>query len=562
MTQKSRIAGLLRRKILILDGAMGTELYKRGLPAGVCPEAWCLAHPEAVAAIHAAYRAAGADCVYSATFGANRVKLGQYQLTDVHGTNRTLAAIAKEAVGPKGLVAGDIGPTGRFVEPFGDLPFAEAVEIFREQAEGLLAGGVDGFVIETMLDIQEARAALIAVREVSDLFAIVTMTYEKNGRTLNGTDPVTALVTLQELGADAVGCNCSAGPEAMLEMIAAMKPYAKVPLLAKPNAGLPQLVGEETLFDMDAAAFAAFGGRFAAAGVNLMGGCCGTTPDHIAALTRSLSAARPAAPVRRSLVAASSARHALILERGNPLAIVGGRLNAAENEALRRVVSAGEVGPLRQAIREQDKEGAALLQVKMAAPGLDEGEILARVLGQISPTTRLPLMIDVERVEEIDGLLRRYPGRVLIRAAGGGENRAALLSAAARYGALPVLGCRPEAGMTLCRAQIRKTIAEARRHGFTKEGIVVDVSAGGEALPSPEALRTALGLMAWCAEKAGCRTLLDLTGIGRGLPERTWLQASLLAAAQAAGLSLAVVDPAIAELRQIRTAGDLLHQAR
>jgi 5-methyltetrahydrofolate--homocysteine methyltransferase len=345
MTQKSRIAGLLRRKILILDGAMGTELYKRGLTAGVCPEAWGLAHPEAVAGIHAAYRAAGADGVYSATFGANRIKLGRYDLTDVRGTNRTLAGIAKKAVGPKGFVLGDIGPTGRFVEPFGDLPFAEAVGIFREQAEGLLAGGVDGFVIETMLDIQEARAALIAVREISDLFTIVTMTYEKNGRTLNGTDPVTALVTLQELGADAVGCNCSAGPEAMLAMIAAMKPYAKVPLLAKPNAGLPQLIGEETVFDMDPEAFAAFGGSFAKSGVNLMGGCCGTTPDHIAALARSLAAAQPVAPVRRSLAAVSSARHAVILERGNPLAIVGGRLNAAENEPFVKSCRPGRSDP-------------------------------------------------------------------------------------------------------------------------------------------------------------------------------------------------------------------------
>ncbi len=295
MNPKSRILSLLRQRVLILDGAMGTELQKRGMPSGVCPEAWCLAHPEAVAEIHAAYREAGADIVYTSTFGANRLKMGQYNLTNVRETNRSLAEIAVRAAGG-GLVAGDIGPTGHFVEPFGDVPFEDSVALFREQVQGLLEGGVDLFVIETMMDIQEARAALIAVREISDLFCMVTMTYEKHGRTLNGTDPVSALVTLQSLGADAVGCNCSAGPEGMLGLIAAMKPHAAVPLVAKPNAGLPKLVGDATVFDLDAAGFAGFGGPLAAAGVNLMGGCCGTTPAHIRALRDALTAVKPVAP--------------------------------------------------------------------------------------------------------------------------------------------------------------------------------------------------------------------------------------------------------------------------
>ena len=321
--------------------------------------------------------------------------MGQYGLANVRETNRELAAIAKRAVGAKGLVAGDIGPTGHFVEPFGDLPFEEAVALFREQAEGLLEGGVDCFVIETMMDIQEARAALIAVRELSDLFTIVTMTYEKHGRTLNGTDPVAALVTLQGLGADAVGCNCSLGPDAMLGMIAAMKPHARVPLVAKPNAGLPRLVGEETVFDLDAAAFAAFGGRFAAAGVNLMGGCCGTTPAHIGALRDALAAERPVAPVEGVGAAVSSARSAQILDRGKAPVIVGGRLSAADDEPLRQALSAGEMGPVRQTVREQEKEGASILRLKIGAPGLDEAETLGKLLEQLSPTTRTPFLIDV-----------------------------------------------------------------------------------------------------------------------------------------------------------------------
>jgi 5-methyltetrahydrofolate--homocysteine methyltransferase len=556
MIHGERIAGLLRAKVLILDGAMGTELQKRGLPAGFCPEAWCLANPAAVAQIHASYREAGADIVYSATFGANRAKMAQYGLANVRETNRELAAIAKGAVGTKGLVAGDIGPTGHFVEPFGDLPFEEAVALFREQAEGLLEGGVDCFVIETMMDIQEARAALIAVRELSDRFTIVTMTYEKHGRTLNGTDPVAALVTLQGLGADAVGCNCSLGPDAMLGMIAAMKPHARVPLVAKPNAGLPRLVGEETVFDLDAAAFAAFGGRFAAAGVNLIGGCCGTTPAHIGALGAALAAERPVAPAEGVGAAVSSARSAQILDQGKTL-VVGGRLSAADDEPLRQSLSSGEMGPVRQAVREQEKEGASILRLKIGAPDLDEAITLGKLLAQLSPTTRAPFLIDCERIGAAETALRRYPGCPLLGAAGGREAWAGVFTVARRYGSVPVLRCRPEDGSAAGRAVIREIIAEARRHGFPKERIAIDITAAG-AVPQPATIRTSLDFISWCSGNVGCRTLLDLTGLGRGLPERQWLQAAILAAAQASGLTLVVIDPAFRELMHIQAAGSLL----
>ncbi len=551
MNLNSRILNLLRQRVLILDGAMGTELHKRGLPAGVCPEAWCLAHPAAVAEIHADYREAGADVVYTSTFGANRLKMGQYGLTNVRETNRLLAEIAVRAAG-KGLVAGDIGPTGHFVEPFGDVPFEDSVALFREQVQGLLEGGVDLFVIETMMDIQEARAALIAVREISDLFCMVTMTYEKHGRTLNGTDPVSALVTLQSLGADAVGCNCSAGPEGMLGLIAAMKPHATVPLVAKPNAGLPKLVGDATVFDLSAAGFAGFGGPLAAAGANLMGGCCGTTPAHIRALRDTLTAVKPVAPLHRALAAASSARNTVILEEGRPLTVVGGRLNAAENEAVRQGILSGDPGPARQTARAQEKEGAQILLLKVGAAGVDETEATRQILEQLAPTTRSSFLLAAGRVETVGQTLRFYPGRLLVHVAGD-EASTALLPVIAKYGAIPVLRIATMDGMLVDRAVVRKAVADARAHGFAKEEIVIDCTPPAQ---SPEALRAALGMISWCAQSLGCRTLLDLTGVGKGLPEQSWLQASLLAAAQASGLTLAVVDPGTAELMQIRTAGD------
>jgi len=259
MDAKKRILSIIEKRVLILDGATGTELQRRGMPQGACPEQWCLENQGIIKSIHKDYMMAGSDVVYTCTFGANRVKLSQYGSFNIQATNRKLAELARDAVGENMLIAGDIGPTGRFVQPFGDLEFEEAVDIFKEQVKGLLEGSVDLFIIETQMDIQEARAALIAVKETCDKFTMVTMTYEKGGRTLNGTDPVSALVTLESLGADAVGCNCSTGPEGMIPYIEAMKPHASVPLVAKPNAGMPRLVNNKTVFDMKPETFASFG---------------------------------------------------------------------------------------------------------------------------------------------------------------------------------------------------------------------------------------------------------------------------------------------------------------
>ena len=294
MAEIGKIKSLLTKNIIILDGASGTELQKKGLPGGVCPEKWCLDNPQIIQDLYASYQKAGAQIVYTCTFGANRFKLKQYGVKEnSYQINYELARLAKLAVDKKALVAGDIGPTGLFIEPFGPLAFEEAVDAFKEQVRGLIDGGCDLIVIETMIDIQEARAALLAVKEIKDIFTIVSMTYEKDGHTLGGTDPVTALITLQSLGANAVGCNCSTGPEKMVEFIAAMKPYATVPLVAKPNAGIPRLEGGKTIFEMDAKTFASFGRKLAKAGANMLGGCCGTTPAHIQKLAKATAGSKP-----------------------------------------------------------------------------------------------------------------------------------------------------------------------------------------------------------------------------------------------------------------------------
>jgi 5-methyltetrahydrofolate--homocysteine methyltransferase len=562
MDGRKRIQRLLKKKILILDGATGTELQKRGMPAGACPEVWCRENPEAIGAIHRAYRQAGSDLVYTCTFGGNRLKLSQYGIGDVRGVNRDLAALARRAVGAGTLVAGSIGPTGHFVEPFGDLVFEDAVGIFREQAEGLLDGGVDCFVIETMMDIQEARAALIAVRELGSFFSLVTMTFEKEGRTLNGTDPVTALITLQSLGADAVGCNCSTGPSAMLEFVEAMKPYATVPLVAKPNAGMPRLSGGRTIFDMDAPSFGAFAGRFAAAGVNLVGGCCGTEPDHIRELAQALRDAAPVPPRRKSLGAVSSARNFLLFDRDRPLMIVGERLNPTGKKALQQELLEGKTAIVRQMAREQEKQGADLLDVNVGVPGIDEVGAIRTVVSLLATITGLPLVIDSSRVETMEAALRCYPGRALINSISGEKEKLArLLPLAARYGAMFILlpltdGEVPETAARR-REVVQDVFREAKAYGFTKDDIVIDglvMTVASNPGAGLEAVRT----VDWCANTFGCRTLLGLSNVSFGMPERQWINATFLAMAQAHGLSMAIANPASDEIMNTKFAGDVL----
>ncbi|TFG37585.1 MAG: 5-methyltetrahydrofolate--homocysteine methyltransferase, partial [Syntrophobacterales bacterium] len=559
---KSRIEKLLKRRIVILDGATGTELQKRGMHSGVCPELWCLDNTSIIEEIHSDFRKAGADVVYTSTFGANRIKLGQYGLSDVEGTNRELALIARRAVGAEGLVAGDMGSTGRFVEPFGDLAFEEAVEIFKEQARGLAEGGVDLFVIETMMDIQEARAALIAVKEIAGKFTVVTMTYEKDGRNLNGTDPVTALITLQSLGADAVGCNCSTGPGEMVKLIEAMKPYSTVPLVAKPNAGIPQLVGNKTVFSMKPLEFSFFGKEFVSKGVTLIGGCCGTTPEHIQALKEAVAGEKPLPPARRSLSAVSSARRSLVFERNTPLLIVGERINPTGKKALQVELVEGRTALVRKMAEEQEERGADLLDVNVGVPGIDEKKAMREVINVLSVTTVLPLVIDSANAETMEEALRLYPGRALLNSISGEEEKLQkLLPLAAKYGAMFILLPLADRGVPDTAAEREEIIKEiykrAKRHGHTKDdfiadGLVMSVSS------NPGAPLETLKTVEWCSRRFKCNTLLGLSNVSFGMPERRWLNAAFLAMAVERGLTAAIANPEVEELMNFKLASDVL----
>ena len=276
---------------ILLDGATGTELYKRGMPYGVCTEQWVLEHPDALLELQRAYVDAGSQVLIAPTFGANRVTLARYGLSgQVSVYNRRLAALTRKAAGGKARVAGDLAPTGKSIVPFGDASFEELVDIYTEQAAALEAAGVDLFLLETTMTMAEARAAVLACKSVSAKPVWVTFTCDENGRTLSGTDVLAALIVMQGMGVDAFGLNCCAGPAEMLEQLRRLTPYASVPLIAKPNAGLPQVVDGRAVYRCTPEELASYAAPFAEAGVRMFGGCCGTTPEHIAALGDAVAA--------------------------------------------------------------------------------------------------------------------------------------------------------------------------------------------------------------------------------------------------------------------------------
>ncbi|HOQ12773.1 MAG: Methionine synthase [Spirochaetes bacterium ADurb.Bin218] len=549
---KNDFLKLISSKIVILDGATGTELVKRGMPAGVCPELWCMENPAAIQDVQRSYINSGSDIIYAPTFGANRCKLEEFGLGHrVYEINKTLALLSKECA-KDSFVFGDLAPTGRFIEPFGELPFEEAVSVYKEQVSALIDGGVDGFVIETMMDIQEARAALIAVKESCDLPVMVTMTFEKDGRTLNGTDPVSALITLQFLGADAVGCNCSTGPADMLAVIREMNNVARVPLLAKPNAGMPKLKDGVTVFDMGAVEFASYADDFIKAGANILGGCCGTTPDHIFELAKNLKGKIGHGKRKMGLSALSSARKSVFIGGGRPLSVVGERINPTGKKALQGELREGKLSIVQEFALEQENHGAAILDVNMGLSGIDEKEMMLKSVKVLARMSSLPLCIDSTNPEVVEAALRIYPGRALVNSISGERDRIErMLPVAAKYGAMFILLPLDDRGIPETvderKRIVNYVISESSKYGYTTEDIVVDglVMTVSSDIKAPA--RT-LDLIEWCSRERGVNTICGLSNVSFGLPAREWINSSFLAMAISRGLTMAIANPASQQL--------------
>ncbi len=560
---KARFRELISNNILILDGATGTELQKKGMPTGVCPEKWVFENPDVIKSIQKEYIEAGSNIVYTCTFGGNRIKLDEFGIGDrTVELNKCLAQYSKEAVGDNCLVAGDLASTGRFIKPLGDMDFEECVNIYKEQVKGLLEGGVDLFVIETMLDIQEARAALLAVKESCDLPVCVSMSFDENMRTLTGTDPITALITLQSLGADVVGCNCSTGPMQMVKIISMMKPYAKVPLMAKPNAGLPKLINGKTVFDMKPEEFGLYTKEFIDAGVNLLGGCCGTSPDYIRQIYLGSRDLKPVALPAEPYSAITSSRKTEFFGFNKPVAIVGERINPTGKKQLQAELREGSTHEIRKFAAEQVEKGANILDVNVGMPGIDEKETMVNTVSLLSSISDAPLCLDSSSPEVLEAALRIYPGRALINSISQEQVKLdKLLPVAAKYGAMFILLPLSDEGVPE-KAQQRKVIVEkviekAAQYGYQKcdvvvDGLVMTVSANQEA-----AIET-LKLIEWCSNELGCGTIVGLSNVSFGLPERSWVNAAFLAMAIGKGLTMAIANPSSELLMNIKMACDVI----
>ena len=547
---------------VILDGATGSNLQAAGMKIGVCPEQWILQNPDVLLSLQREYVKAGADIIYAPTFTANRVKLAEYGLEgQLWEINQKLVTLSKDAAEGQALVAADISMTGLQLYPIGDLRFEELVDVYKEQVLALEAAGVDLYVVETMMSLQECRAAVIAIRECSDRPILVTLTYEENGRTLYGTDPQTAVLVLQSLGADAVGMNCSMGPDTMAGQIKAMYEVAHVPIIVKPNAGLPKLVAGQTIYDMQPQEFAEEMKMLAENGARIFGGCCGTTPAHIKAMAQALLKADllPVKTERRRFLTSERKHIELLLD--GPFTIVGERINPTGKKKLQAELREGSLNMVCEMAQQQEANGAAVLDINMGMNGVDEKELMENCIYEVTSVVDLPLCIDSSHVDIIESALRIYPGRALINSISFEQEKInQLIPVAAKYGAMFILLPLSDAGLPESMEEkhqiIEKIELAAQKAGMVKEDIIVDglVATVGA---NPNAALECLETIAYCKAK-GFATICGLSNISFGLPERSCINTAFLTAAITKGLSMAIANPAQEALVDAAYAADLL----
>lgn len=562
MTRK-QLNELFEKGPVILDGATGTNLMNTGMPMGVCPEAWILENPEVMKDLQSAYVEAGTQIVYAPTFTGNRIKLAEYGLEDqLEKMNQSLVALSKEAVGGKALVAGDMTMTGQQLFPLGELLFEELVDVYKEQAKVLDEAGVDLFVVETMMSLQESRAAVLAIKEVSDLPIMVTLTFNPDGRTLFGTTPEVAVTVLQSLGVDVIGVNCSTGPKEMVPLVEKMAEYATVPLLAKPNAGFPELEGKKTVYRMTPEEFAEAGKLLVEAGASVVGGCCGTTPAHIKALKETVSSMKCKKPLETHRRVLTSERKAVEIDLDGNFLVVGERINPTGKKKLQAELKEGRLDLVREMAIAQEENGAAILDVNMGMNGIDEKEMMKKVIYEVSSTVDCPLCLDTSHFDVMEEALRIYPGRALINSISlESEKIEKMLPLAKKYGAMFVLLPLSDEGLPKDMEEKRKIVdlvyEKAMEIGMAHEDIVVDglVATIGA---NPEAAIECYDTITYCKEVRKLPTICGLSNISFGLPERGYVNTAFLTMAIAKGLTMAIANPSQELLMNAAFASDML----
>lgn len=561
---KQEFAALTAENTIYLDGATGSNLMKAGMPAGVCPEQWILEHPQVMRKLQESYVEAGSNILYAPTFTANRIKLAEYGLEDkLYEMIEKLVDISRQAAKGRAYIAGDITMTGEQLSPIGTLDFEELIEVYKEQIDALVKAGVDMLIVETMMSLQETRAALIAAKETCELPVMVTMTFEGDGRTLFGTDALTAAVVLESLGADAIGANCSTGPAAMSGIIKAMADAVCIPVIAKPNAGLPFVDKDgNTCYDMDAAAFAEEMKLLADAGASILGGCCGTTPEYINSIKTTLGTLRRKKEKHeKSLRYLSSERRTVSFSLEDNFIVVGERINPTGKKKLQEALRAGSLDMVKEFAEEQEACGAHILDVNMGMGGIDEKEMMLKAIEEISTVTNLPLSLDSSHISVLEEALRHYPGRALVNSVSYEKEKfEKLLPIVKKYGAMFILLPLSDDGLPADLEEkkeiIHKIWERAETLGFRKEDIVVDGLVNTVGANKNAAVDT-LETIRYC-KGAGFATICGLSNISFGMPERSYVNTAFLTMAIQAGLTMAIANPSQELLMGCAFASDLL----
>ncbi len=544
--------GLRGEDILMLDGAMGTQLWARGLAtAGELPDLLNISRPEEIIAVHADYVAAGAEIITSNTFGANAHKLGnRATVQEVYSA----AVSCARAAGAR-YVGGNIGPTGTLLEPMGTMTFEEAYDIFAEQVEAAQKAGCDIILIETMGDLREAKAALLAARECSTLPVLVTMTFGEDGRTFLGTPPEVAATMLSSMGAHLVGLNCSLGPDELLDVARIMASHARCPLVVRPNAGMPRVEDGQTVYDVAPQEFAHSMRAMLDVGAGVVGGCCGTGPDHIAELRNVVDSYK--APIARDFVAAcaiTSAQDAVFIEPHEAcVAVVGERINPTGKRVLQQALRSGDFDYLVGEAVSQQEAGANLLDVNVGMPDIDEPTALRLAVEKLQATVTLPLVVDSSDPEALESAVRGYAGKPLINSVNGKEESLqAVLPLVKKYGCSVIALTLDEGGIPAHaegRLKIAQRIIEsAEAHGVPRQDVVVDCLAMAAATNQDE-VREVLRAISLVKETLGVRTVLGVSNVSFGMPQRNMVNATFLAAALGAGLDFPILNPLSARYR-------------
>ena len=522
--------------IEIFDGATGTMLQAAGLLPGECPELVNIERPEMMKKIHRAYVDAGSTIVETNTFGGCALKLAHYGLSErAREINVAAVRIAREAVGENVKIAGSMGPTGRFIEPLGDLDFEDAYRTYYEQASALAEGGAD-FLIETSIDILEMRAALIAAKDATNLPVICQLSYSEDGRTVTGTDPATAAVTLDALGASIIGVNCSLGPKELVPIVETLSKFTDKPISVQPNAGLPVFDHGETIFPMTPEDFAYWAPKLIAAGATYIGGCCGTTPEHIRAIADAVKkCAVPAHEPVKKMLRLTSRSQLVTIDRELPPVLIGERINPTGRKKMAAEIKEGSLISVKKEALGQAKAGASILDVNMSVAGIDGVAMMRRAVREISQMTPLPLSIDTTDVDALEAALRIYPGRALINSVSDEERMEKFLALAKKYGA--AILCLP-----VTKEGVPKTADERIR-------IMTDIiSAANETLKTLRLYR----------EKFGYPSTMGLSNISFGLPNRPLVNRSFFAMSLAYGLDAPIMNPYDSDMIDMLAASNVL----